>query len=164
MSENLLIGLGTMAVCFVIQGAAVSVLLRTLFALEQKHIIRPGIIRSTVILLVVMLLLFAGNLVQISLWAYLFLALGQFEEFHTAFYFSMVNFTTLGYGDLVMSEDRRLLGALEAANGVLMFGLSTSVLYSVVRVLIDRAWRQLTERGGITGRADARRDSGGRSH
>ena len=46
-----------------------------------------------------------------------------------------------------------LLGALEAANGVLMFGLSTSVLYSVVRVMMDRAWRQLAERAGITGSA-----------
>ena len=150
MSENLLIGFGTMAVCFVIQGAAVSALLRTLFVLEQKHIIRPGIVRSTAIFVTVMFLLFAGNLVQISLWAYLFLSLGQFEDFHTGFYFSMVNFTTLGYGDLVMTEDRRLLGALEAANGVLMFGLSTSVLYSVVRVMMDRAWRRLAERAGTT--------------
>ena len=149
MSENLLIGIGTMAICLAVQSAVVSVLLRTLFGLD-RHTIRPGIIRYTVILLAVMLLLFAGNLVQISLWACLFLALGQFEEFHAAFYFSMVNFTTLGYGDLVMTEDRRLLGALEAANGVLMFGLSTSVLYSVVRVMMDRGWRQLAERAGIT--------------
>ncbi len=117
MSENLLLGCGTMAICLAIQSVAVSVLLRALFALEQKHIIRPGMIRAPVILVTVMLLLFAGNLVQISLWAYLFLALGQFEDLHTTFYFSTVKITTLGYGDLVMNEDRRLVDSLEAVNG-----------------------------------------------
>jgi hypothetical protein len=144
MSENLFLGCGTMAICFAVQSLVVHELLRALFALEEKHVIRPGIIRSPVILVTVMLLLFAGNLVQIGLWAWLFLALGRFEDFHTAFYFPTVNFTTLGYGDLVMTKDHRLLGALEAAR------LSTSVLYSVVRVMMDRAWRQLAERSGIT--------------
>src|ERR1700752_1021747 len=103
MGENLLLGCGTMAICLAIQSVTVSVLLRALFALEEKHVIRPGIIRAPVILVTVMLLVFAGNLVQISLWSCLFLALGQFEDFQTAFYFSTVNFTTLGYGDLVMT-------------------------------------------------------------
>ncbi|RLA16550.1 MAG: two pore domain potassium channel family protein, partial [Gammaproteobacteria bacterium] len=42
-----------------------------------------------------------------------------------------VNFGSLGYGDIVMSEQHRLLGALEAINGVLMIGLSTAVLMTV---------------------------------
>lgn len=45
---------------------------------------------------------------------------GEFESFATAFDHSVVNFATLGYGDLVVSEERRLLGALESINGVLM--------------------------------------------
>ena len=101
-----------MAICLAIQSVTVSVLLRALFVLEEKHVIRPGIIRSPVILVTVMLLLFAGNLVQISLWSYLFLALGQFEDFDTAFYFSTVNFTTLGYGDLVMTKEASPFGCL----------------------------------------------------
>jgi hypothetical protein len=54
----------------------------------------------------------------------------------------VVNFSTLGYGDLVMSEQRRLLGALEAANGELMFGLTTGFLYAVRNALMHRAWAE----------------------
>ena len=146
MSHNLLLGCGTMAICLGIQCVVVSVLLRVLFTLVAKKVLITGIAWSSAILIVVMFVLFAGNLVQIALWGCLFLFVEQFEDFPTAFYHSIVNFTTLGYGDLVMSEERRLLGALEAANGVLMFGLSTSVLYSVVRVFILRGWRQLAAR------------------
>jgi len=49
-----------------------------------------------------------------------------------------VNFTSLGYGDIVMSEKWRLLGALEAGNGVLMFGLSASTILSIMNALFAR--------------------------
>ena len=51
-----------------------------------------------------------------------------------------MTFATLGYGDIVMSERGRLLGAFEATNGVLMFGLRTGVLYSMFNALIRRVW------------------------
>jgi hypothetical protein len=84
----------------------------------------------------------AGNLLQITLWAGLFFAYGEFADFATAFYHSVVNFATLGYGDLVMSEQRRLLGALEAVNGVLMFGLTTGFLFAVLWALLQREWEK----------------------
>jgi hypothetical protein len=68
----------------------------------------------------------------------LFIQLGQFEDLATAYYHSIVNFATLGYGDIVMSERWRLLGALQAASGVLMFGLSTSTLFAVMLQLFQR--------------------------
>lgn len=74
-----------------------------------------------------MLILFVGHLFQVGLWAALFVRLDQFERYATAFYHSMVNFSSLGYGDIVMSEDWRLLGAIEATGGILMFGISTGV-------------------------------------
>jgi hypothetical protein len=86
----------------------------------------------------VLMVLFAGHLLQFATWALLFVGLGEFTNFHTAFYFSAVNFTSLGYGDIVMSERWRLLGALEAANGVMMFGLSASTILSVMNRLFGR--------------------------
>jgi len=67
-----------------------------------------------------------------TIWAMLFMYLGEFNDFLTAFYHSTVNFASLGYGDIVMSERWRLLGALEASNGVLMFGLSAGTLLAVM--------------------------------
>ena len=79
-----------------------------------------------------MLMMFAGHVLQVSIWALLFRWIGEFQDFKTAFYHSAVNFSSLGYGDVVMSDEWRLLGALEAAGGILMFGLSTALGFAVI--------------------------------
>jgi hypothetical protein len=140
--DNLTIGGLTMAVCLVIQCSVVSLLLRVLIRLERRHLIRPTLIRTACLLIAVMLVMLAGNVLQMAIWAGLFCFFGEFKDATTAFYHSVVNFSTLGYGDMVMSPERRLLGALEAANGVLMFGLTTSVLFTLLSTLSDRAWNQ----------------------
>jgi hypothetical protein len=66
------------------------------------------------------------------MWAVAFLLCGEFADGETAYYHSAVNFTTLGYGDVVMSRHWRLLGPLEAANGSLMLGLSGAMLFTVL--------------------------------
>lgn len=128
-----------MAVCVVIQCFVVAGMLRILHIMERRRLIKPTIPRSSLVLIIAMLIMFAGNLVQMAVWAEVFIALGEFDDLHTAFYHSAVNFTTLGYGDIVMSEGRRVLGGLEAANGVLMFGLTTSVLFSAISTLRRKA-------------------------
>ena len=90
------------------------------------------------IISIVMLVLFTGHLVQFATWAILFMGVGEFSDFTTAFYHSTVNFASLGYGDIVMSEDWRLLGALEAANGVMMFGLSAGTILAVMMKMLER--------------------------
>src|SRR3954468_24748170 len=72
----------------------------------------------------VMLIHLGALLTQVAAWAGAFVTCGALPDFATAFYHSGVNFTTVGYGDIVMTPEWRLLGPLEAANGVLMFGLS----------------------------------------
>lgn len=57
---------------------------------------------------------------------------GEFHNFGTAFYHSAVNYTTLGSGDLITSPTWRLLGPLEASNGILMFGASTEMIFTVI--------------------------------
>ena len=96
----------------------------------------------------IMPLMLVGNLLQITIWGGVYIACGEFMDFATAFYHSVVNFTTLGYGDLVMSEKRRVLGSLEAANGVLMFGLATSVLFVILHDLIDLEWTRRLHKVG----------------
>lgn len=76
--------------------------------------------------------LLVAALAQVALWAAAFMLCGEFADFETAYYHSAVNFTTLGYGDVVMSRHWRLLGPLEALNGSLMLGLSTAMLFTVL--------------------------------
>ena len=71
------------------------------------------------------------------LWAVAFLGCGEFRDYGTAFYHSAVNYTSLGYGDIVMSQRWRLLGPLEAMTGVLLFGLSAATVFAVMSRRID---------------------------
>ena len=137
-----------MAVCLTIQCLVVGILVRCLARLESRNLIQPTLLWSVSLLVLTMLAMLAGNLVQMAIWGGLFVILGEFQDFTTAFYHSVVNFSTLGYGDVVMSKERRLLGGLEAANGVLMFGLTTSVLYAILYALLRRSRERRAGPGG----------------
>jgi hypothetical protein len=86
-----------------------------------------------------------AHLIEIGLWAVLFMACGEFPQFGTAFYHSAGNYTSLGYGDLNMTPSWRLLGPLEAANGMLMFGVSTAMVFAVIQWLIQARFADLRQ-------------------
>lgn len=87
----------------------------------------------------------AAHLIDIALWAVLFRICGEFTGIGTAYYHSAVNYTTLGYGDLVMTPSWRMLGPLEAADGMLMFGVSTAIIFALVQRLIQERFADLKE-------------------
>jgi hypothetical protein len=123
-------------------------LVRVLPALTRRAVRRAPFWGGAAVLGTALLALLVSALVQIALWAGAFLLCGEFADFEAAFYHSAVNFTTLGYGDIVMSRRWRLLGPLEAVNGSLMLGLSAAMLFTVMgRVAEARAPRDgLTQR------------------
>jgi hypothetical protein len=86
---------------------------------------------------------FVAHLVAIASWAVLLIMCGEFQEFGSAYYHSAVNYTTLGYGDLLLTPSWRLLGPLEATNGVLMFGLSAATVFAVIQRLIHARFEDL---------------------
>lgn len=67
------------------------------------------------------------------LWALVYLAIGAFDSLEEAVYFSIVSFTTLGFGDILLPEKWRLLSGLAAANGLLMFGFFTAFIVEMMR-------------------------------
>jgi len=67
------------------------------------------------------------------LWAISLYALDVFVEFEASVYFALVAFTTLGFGDILLPQEWRLLGGMAAANGLLMFGLLTAILVETLR-------------------------------
>ena len=79
----------------------------------------------------------AAHLVAIATWALVFSLCGEFSHLAVAVYHSGMNYTTLGDSDMVMSPSWRLLASLEAANGMLMFGVSTAILFAVIQRLIQ---------------------------
>jgi len=111
---------------------------RLLLRLINSDKLAPTIGSDIRVMSTILLVLFLGHVLQFATWALLFMYLDEFSEFGTAFYHSVVNFTSLGYGDIVMSEKWRVLGGLEAANGILMFGLTTSTFVAVMGRLFAR--------------------------
>jgi voltage-gated potassium channel Kch len=149
MMMNFALGVVMMILNLGIQLVAVTLILRFI----QRHLDKrqsPGFAVDIGTLSAVMAVLIIGHGFMFATWALLFQWLGEFEDFATAFYHSTVNFTSLGYGDIVMSEEHRLLGALEAANGVLMFGLTAGSILAVMNFLFQRAeqFKPLKERLG----------------
>ena len=139
MLVALMLGCATVFITMGVQVAVVVILIRYLIKVmshDDHNTESFGF--DTYAISLILLMLFAGHLLQIAIWAFMFMYLGEFGDFLTAFYHSAVNFAALGYGDIVMSEKWRLLGALEASNGVLMFGLSAGTLLSVMTRLFAR--------------------------
>ncbi|MCB1931171.1 MAG: two pore domain potassium channel family protein [Candidatus Accumulibacter sp.] len=133
---DLAIGLPTMLACLILQVSVTFWVVKYYLRLSARQLSKGGWLAGIRPLLVVMVVMMAGNFLQMAIWGAIFLFLGEFDSVHAAFYHSAVNFTTLGYGDLVMSDDRKLLGPLEAANGVLMFAISSAALMSVLQHMI----------------------------
>jgi voltage-gated potassium channel Kch len=86
--------------------------------------------------------IFVLHVFEIAIWAGAYVALGALNDFEQALYFSAVSFTTVGYGDVVLSEQWRILGVSEAVVGMLLFGWSVGLLL----ILINDAMKQTVER------------------
>ena len=134
--SNFLVGLPAMALCLIVQ-VATSYWSVRYFVRKTAHEPAPrGFMAKIHPLVVAMLVMTAGSLVQIAVWGALFIGLGEFDELYEAIYHSAVNFTSLGYGDVVMSRTWKLLGPLEAVNGILMLGMTGGALMAIVQQLI----------------------------
>lgn len=141
MLINLLIGLPITVLCLLLQAVMVGLSLRRYVEFRQR-LTKPSPSNTILILSLVMLFMLFGNFLQMAIWAALFVVLNEFQSFSQAMYFSGVTFATLGYGDLVLSPARQLLSALEAANGILMFGVSTAVMTAALSDVLKQYTRQ----------------------
>ena len=132
------VGLLAMLACLGLQALASAVAARY-FAQTAKSPLgsKPwrAIFQQMATLMIVLML---GNIVQIAFWAALYRVFGGFDDFETAVYFSGVTFTSLGYGDVVLTGRLRLLAPLQAANGLMMFGITTALFIAAVQQAIAK--------------------------
>jgi hypothetical protein len=88
--------------------------------------------------------LMMAHIAEVGIWAFAYALFGVSPPGTDVLYFAFVNYTTLGYGDVLPTEPWRLLGPIAAMNGVLLFGWSTAVIFEVLR----QAMRYRDPRGG----------------
>lgn len=91
--------------------------------------------RDTIVIVLLILWLMFGHAIEMGMWAWVFVQYGMFENWETALYFSGAAFTTLGFGDVLLPDEWRLLAGAAAANGLLLFGVSAAFLFDVARQL-----------------------------
>ena len=132
----LLIGFGTLLACQLSFALATAFIIKLVVPLIRKGYVGRSFWKNIAVMMIVTLLTAAGHLIQIALWAITLLMVGEMPTFEKAFYLSAENYTALGYGDIVLSDQWRLLGPLEAINGLLLFGLSTAVMFAILSRLI----------------------------
>ena len=77
------------------------------------------------------LIILTLHILETALWAEFYLWRGCFPDRETSYYFSLMTYTTVGYGDVVLPRAWRLVGVLEAMTGVLLFGWSTAMLLAL---------------------------------
>jgi hypothetical protein len=136
MLLNLLVGLPFMLLCLVLQAAVTFWSIRFFVSQAGRVPAHAGMIAQVRPLLIVMIATTLANFVQIVIWGLLFIGLGEFRNLFDAIYHSAVNFTSLGYGDIVMSTRWKLMGPLEAVNGILMLGMTSAALVAIMQHLI----------------------------
>ena len=133
MILQLLIGTFLIAVTVVIHAVGTITMIPVIRRLVIYAIGQRGEASRVGYTIVVVLWLFLLHTAEVWIWAAAYLHLTELPDLESALYFSTACFTTLGFGDLVLDPQWRLLSALEAANGILLFGWSTAFLFAVVR-------------------------------
>ncbi len=136
ISLPLLVGIVANAATIVIHVLAVRATVAFVRHEDQAGRVGIGFWTGVAVLAVAVFFALVAHLLEIGVWAVLFMLCGEFPAFATAYDHSAVNYTTLGYGNVIMTPSWRFLGPLEAANGMLLFGVSAALVFSVIQYLI----------------------------
>ena len=117
-----------MALCVIIHAGGVTWALRRL----RETAIPRGFWRSTWLFVLVALWIVLLHVLEILLWAIVYMWNGAIPDMPSAIYFSAVTYTTTGYGDIVLPPEWRLDAGMEALTGILMCGWSTGFFFAIV--------------------------------
>ncbi|MEL6372218.1 MAG: ion channel [Pseudomonadota bacterium] len=135
LSQQLLISAALMAITTFVHGVFVAAA-GALFRLASRRVWGPArFLRDAFMLVLLSLMMMVAHIIEIGLWAATFLHLNIFETLEAALYFAAVSFTTLGFGDVLLPEEWRLLSGAAAANGLLLFGVSAAFMLEMTSKL-----------------------------
>jgi len=133
MLNQILVGAAIIVITLLIHAGGMSLALRWLSMTYVKKLHLAWFWIRSLVVAALVLILFAATLLEASVWAAVYVALGAISNFEEALYFSMVTYTTLGYGDVVLSDQWRLLSSIEAANGLIIFAWTTALIIVALR-------------------------------
>ena len=136
MLNQLAIGASLIVLTVLIHATCLELILKGYFAIKTDLMVRWRIVTFAVLILAV----FSAHVIEIWVWATLFFFIEAMPTFEAALYFSTTSFTTVGFGDITLSEKWRLLSSLEAAAGMILFGWSTAFIFAIIRHIYDHVY------------------------
>lgn len=117
-----------LALQIVVMIGAFEILHKTSERLKSAHVA----LHNSTILLIALVLIVASHTAQVWLWAGVYVLNDVLADWNSAIYFSLVTYTSLGYGDIVLGPGLRVFAAFASVTGLLAFGISTAVLVALV--------------------------------
>jgi hypothetical protein len=136
MLPELLAASVLLALCVVIHAAGLTAVFRRFTGAAPSHGL--GFLAGAWLLIRVAWWLIIIHLIQIAVGAMFYFFMRCLPDLETALYFSVVTYTTVGYGDVVLGKEWRLLAGVEALTGILMCGLSTGFFFAVLSAMRAR--------------------------
>ena len=146
MLLNVLLGLFIIGLTVVIQAYGTNFWIKNFVEAQSKLTIVQFKRRTVRIHILTASFLIFLHLIQAGIWALVYLLLPgitEFDSFEKAFYFSMVTFTTLGYGEITIESSNRILAGLEAVNGIMLIGWSTAFIFLVYQQILKMESKHL---------------------
>lgn len=132
MLFQIFIGSGLVCITIVIQVIFIEIAINKLQKYAPRLMSHPKLHAPVILLTGATLWLLAGLSLAIWVWAHAFNLMNAFETLEESLYFSMMAFTTLGFGDVTLPHHWRLLSGIIAANGLVLFGLNTAFLFETL--------------------------------
>jgi hypothetical protein len=132
MLRQFLLGGGVSLVSIIIHALVMTIVVRLAQTASMKKISHPSLFLIAV-MIPTMSVLMGAHVLEVIVWSLAYSMVDAAPAGANLVDFAFVNYTTLGYGDVVPVERWRLLGPMTAMNGVLLFGWSTAVIFEVLR-------------------------------
>jgi hypothetical protein len=143
MFAEVIVAFVIVAICVVIH--SVGILVFGEWMLNQRFIqTQIRMTHNAFLLIIVFAVMILLHATEAGLWAVFYHLQGLFPTFETAFYFSLTSYTTIGFGDVVLPQKWRLLGAVEGISGVLLCGLSAAFVFAIVNFIFQRRIKSST--------------------
>ena len=134
--QQILWGSAVLGICLIIHVSCLALCARVLETVSHRIRHRTLAVRITLMLMLALGILIFALTIEVWIWSTLWIIYGIFPDWNESVYFSLVTFTALGYGDLVLGPEARIFATFAAVTGLLSFGLSTAFLVAITNRLL----------------------------